>query len=118
VLLVVLASDGSGLKTAVTSEGPGPARSGGRGKEAVMKRELRLRFWVESTLAIASMGLLLLTLVWHDWIELVFDPDHHSGSLEWVILVVAFIIAATFLISARSEWRRGWSVPAADQASA
>ena len=27
--------------------------------------------------------------MWRDWIEVVFrvDPDHHNGSLEWLIVL-------------------------------
>jgi hypothetical protein len=35
-------------------------------------------------------GLLcLVTIAWPDWLERVvgFDPDHHSGWAEWVIVV-------------------------------
>lgn len=43
------------------------------------------RFKVELGLAGLSSQLLVLTLAWRDWIEIVFriDPDHGNGSLEW-----------------------------------
>jgi hypothetical protein len=76
---------------------------------------LRRRFWVELALAIACGVFLLLTLLWKDWIEIVFgvDPDNHSGSLEW--LIVAVSAAATLLAGglARSEWRRQRVAPEA-----
>ena len=41
-------------------------------------RAVRWRFWVELAVAVVSVFLVLLTLVWRDWIEEVFgvDPDH------------------------------------------
>ena len=38
---------------------------------------------------------MLLTLVWPDWLELVFhvDPDGRNGAVEWAI-VAAFALAA------------------------
>jgi hypothetical protein len=76
---------------------------------------LRRRFWFELATAISSIALLMITLVWNDWIEPMFgvDPDHHSGSLEWAVAVVAFAVAATFSITARYEWRRRLSFRAA-----
>jgi hypothetical protein len=66
------------------------------------------RFWVRLALAVMSAALLVVTLVWHDWIEIVFrvDPDHGSGWLEWLIVVLAFGLTLAFLIGARQEWRR------------
>jgi hypothetical protein len=55
------------------------------------------------------LGLLLMvTLVWREWIEILFsvNPDDGNGMLEW--LIVAFLVLATlscFLI-ARIEWNR------------
>lgn len=71
-------------------------------------RQLRQRFWVEMAAAFASGGLLILTLAWKDWIELIFrvNPDHGSGALEWLIVVVALAATATFTTLARYEWRR------------
>jgi hypothetical protein len=69
---------------------------------------LRGRFWVESALAAASILLVLLTLVWKDWIEEVIgvDPDHGNGSLEWLITVALAAVAIAFCAGARHEWRR------------
>jgi hypothetical protein len=73
-----------------------------------MAREVRQRFWIELALAAISAILMCVTVVWHDWIEIVFrvDPDHGNGWFEWVIVVVAFVLAATLSIGARWEWRR------------
>ena len=73
-----------------------------------MNTKTRRRFWVETVLAATTGFLFLLTLTWRDWIESVFgwDPDHHNGSLEW--LLVAALLAATVALSsaARLEWRK------------
>lgn len=73
-----------------------------------MKRELRIRFWLEAALAGFSGLVFVLTMLWSDWIEIVFgvDPDHHSGSLEWLIVAVALLATVGFSVSARLEWRR------------
>jgi hypothetical protein len=79
-----------------------------------MREHLRPRFWIESVLAAASLVFALLTLLWKDWIELVFrvDPDHHSGSLEMGIVLAAIAITVIFAILARVEWRRAVSATA------
>lgn len=73
-----------------------------------MKRDVRIRGWVEAVAAAISAALFLLTLVWPAWIEALFgvDPDEHSGALEWA--VVALAVCATILLSllARAEWHR------------
>jgi hypothetical protein len=73
-----------------------------------MRHSVRRGFWVKLALAAISAALLVVTLAWHDWIEIVFrvDPDHDSGWLEWLIVVLAFGLTLTFSISARREWRR------------
>ena len=42
-----------------------------------------------AALGAVALVLLALTLVWNDWIELLFriDPDAGSGSLEWAICI-------------------------------
>jgi hypothetical protein len=69
---------------------------------------LRVRFWVEVTLAALTMGLFLLTLASPTWIETTFgvDPDRDSGSLEWLLVAVLIAATATLILAARAEWRR------------
>ncbi|HJQ44204.1 MAG TPA: hypothetical protein VJ831_14035 [Jatrophihabitantaceae bacterium] len=69
---------------------------------------LRRRFWTEVVLASAALLFAVLTLLWKDWIEVVFgiDPDHHSGATEWLIAAVATVAALAFAIAARFEYRR------------
>jgi hypothetical protein len=79
-----------------------------------MKQELRPLFWIEALLALGNAALLVMTVLWKDWIEIVFniDPDAGSGAVEWGIVVVTLLLTIAFLGLARSEWRR-----AATQAS-
>jgi len=68
----------------------------------------RLRFLLEAGFGGAAAALGVLTLFWRDWIEAIFgvDPDHHSGSLEWIVVVVLFIIALSLGGLALADWRR------------
>ncbi len=81
----------------------------------VVKRSLRRRFWVEAALAILGVFLVVVTALWKDWVEIVFrvDPDHHSGALEWVVVLT--FVTATIACSAlaRREWLRSSAVPEA-----
>lgn len=65
-------------------------------------------FWVKLAVATLTAVLSALTLVWHDWIEVVFhaDPDHDSGGLELLVLLVGFALTLALSLSARREWRR------------
>lgn len=76
------------------------------------------RFKLEAGLAILSGLLFLITLVWKDWIEIVFrvDPDQGSGSLEWAIVAALAVAAVICAALARIEGRR--MQPAADSRSA
>jgi len=73
-----------------------------------MRDALPRRFWAEVALAGLSAFLFLLTLVSRDWIERVFgfDPDHHNGSLEWIVVAALLAAAFSFGALARSHWRR------------
>lgn len=66
------------------------------------------RFWGRLALAAISATLLIVTVAWPDWIEIVFriDPDQGSGWLEWLIVVLASGLTLMFSTSARLEWRR------------
>jgi apolipoprotein N-acyltransferase len=72
---------------------------------------MRPRFWIEAGLAVASVLLLVVTLISREWIEVVFgvDPDHGNGSLEWLIVGIMAVVALAFSIIARVEWRRASS---------
>ena len=69
---------------------------------------LRARFLVEVVLGAVALVLLALTLVWNDWIELLFriDPDAGSGSLEWAICIALIGSVAVSWWLARAEWQR------------
>jgi hypothetical protein len=90
-----------------------------RDRQGVGWRHVGTRFWVRLALAVVSVVLLVGTVAWPDWIEIVFrvDPDHGSGWLEWAIVAAAFALMVTFSVSARREWRRA-SRPAAVGAGA
>ena len=79
-----------------------------------MNQHLRQRFWIESAMAIASAALLVITLVWKDWIEIVFrvDPDAGSGAVEWAIVGLTVLLMLAFAALARSEWGRAALQPA------
>ena len=72
------------------------------------KRTLRMRFWVESIAAAVAVVLGVVTLVWKDWIEILFDvdPDEGSGALEWAIVAGCALIALGLFFAASQEWRR------------
>ena len=72
------------------------------------KHAVPARFWVETVGAFLTGALLLLTLIWPDWIELAFgvDPDQHSGSLELILVVVCAVATLLFGTLANREWRR------------
>jgi hypothetical protein len=71
-------------------------------------RALRPIFWVEAFLAAVCGISTVLTLLWKDWIEILFgvDPDHGNGSLEWLIVVVSLAATVTLSALARHEWRQ------------
>lgn len=73
-----------------------------------MRDQLRPRFWVETAMSMGSIVFAMLTLLWKDWIEIVFrvDPDGHSGSLEMTIVLAAIAVTVITAIMARAEWRR------------
>jgi hypothetical protein len=77
-----------------------------------MRRAVRIRFWIEAALALLTAGLFILTLISHEWIEVIFgvDPDGGDGSLEWAI--VGILLVATIVLGwlARVEWRRAASL--------
>lgn len=70
-------------------------------------RTSKARFGVETAVALCAGGLGILTAFWHDWIEALtgWDPDHHNGSAEWLIVAVLLAVALVVGILARREWK-------------
>jgi len=73
-----------------------------------MKKRVCIWFWVKTLVGSATGILFLATLFARDWIETLFgwDPDQHSGSVEWLIVVGLFVVTAMLFTSAGLEWRR------------
>jgi succinate dehydrogenase hydrophobic anchor subunit len=73
-----------------------------------MTRRIRVRFWIELAAAVICAVLLAVTLVWKDWIEIVFgvDPDAGNGSLEWLIVGASAVVALLLASAAGYEFRR------------
>jgi hypothetical protein len=80
----------------------------------VLKERSRLSK-IETTLALISGVLGVVTFFWRDWLEVTgWDPDRHNGSVEWVIAIVLVAVAITLGALARRGHRR--SLPAAGAA--
>ena len=65
----------------------------------------RARMWGEIALASASAVLAALTVFWKDWLELAtgFDPDRHSGAVEWAIARGLPFPDSVFILQHRPE---------------
>ena len=83
--------------------------------EAVVKGRFDGIVLTEASAAAAAAVCSVLTAVWPDWIEIGFrvDPDHHNGSIEWlitgallVLAVVMGLLASHRVRSAHAEPRR------------
>jgi len=70
-----------------------------------VKRRIRTRYWYELAGAVLSALLFAVTLVWPNWIELLFEaePDAGSGELEWLIAGAFLALTVAFSILARRE---------------
>jgi hypothetical protein len=73
-----------------------------------MRKALRGRFWLETSIAIVTTLLFVITLVWHDWIEIIFkvDPDQSNGLLERSIVGALLVVTIVLFILARYDWRK------------
>lgn len=73
-----------------------------------MKKVMPLRIWLETGLGAITGILFVITLVWKDWIEIVFgiDPDSGNGSLEWLIVGVLLVVTLALFALASYEWRK------------
>jgi hypothetical protein len=73
-----------------------------------MPRKLRRRFWLELVSGSIAGCLAVVTLLWHDWIEIVvgIDPDSGNGSAEWLVFAIFVFVTLILAVGARLEWRR------------
>ena len=71
------------------------------------RKPSRNRIVAETFIACFAGVLGVLTIFWHDWIEALtgWDPDHHNGSFEWLIVAVLLVIAVAVGATARRDWR-------------
>lgn len=69
---------------------------------------LPYRFWLESVLGSFTGAVAVVTLFWHDWIEVIFgvDPDKGNGSAEWLAVLILAFLTVVLAVGARHEWRR------------
>ena len=70
-------------------------------------RRSKVRTQLETAVALLAGILGILTIFWHDWIEALTgqDPDHHNGSVEWLVVAGLLAVAVTAGLTARRRWR-------------
>ena len=78
------------------------------------KSQLKRRFSIEAGLAAVTAFLLVLTLISHEWIEVLtgWDPDNGNGAVEWGIVIVLAVATVALSLRARADWRRLQAAPA------
>ena len=76
-----------------------------------MVTKVRKRFWIVASAGSIFVLLCVATLVWPNWLELVFqvDPDYGNGTIEWIIVALSGLAASTCFVLARMEWRRAYT---------
>jgi hypothetical protein len=69
---------------------------------------MKARFWCQIGLGALSGVLAIVSLVWPQWIELIFgiDPDGGSGEAEWLITTLCALAAIISFTRAGIDWRR------------
>jgi len=69
-------------------------------------KHLRRRFWIEAALAGITGCLFVLTLLFQEWIEVVFgvEPDGGSGTIEWLASCGFLLVTIATIIVARVEY--------------
>ena len=77
-----------------------------------MKHPLPSIFWVETLFAFVTALLALITLLRKDWIEQIFhvDPDLHSGSSEWQLIIGLCMVATLLAALALRNWRNAYQI--------
>ena len=79
----------------------------------------KVRVRLEMAVALAAGILGLVTIFWHDWIEILtgWDPDQHNGSTEWILVAGLLAVAVAAGLAARRHWRLLAASPAQGEAS-
>jgi undecaprenyl pyrophosphate phosphatase UppP len=74
---------------------------------AKVKPPSRTRIGIETGIALFAGILGVVTIFWHDWIEALagWDPDHHNGRAEWLIVAALLVISVVLGTLARRDWR-------------
>ena len=67
----------------------------------------KIRARLETVIALLAGVLGIITIFWHDWIEALtgWDPDHHNGAFEWLIVAILLAVAVAMGLIARRHWR-------------
>jgi len=67
----------------------------------------KFRARLEMAVALCAGFLGILTIFWHDWIEAMtgWDPDQHSGRVEWAVVAGLLVIAVVLGLLARRHWK-------------
>jgi hypothetical protein len=63
-------------------------------------RNLPLRFWAQVVVGGTTCVLFVVTPFRPDWIEAIFggfDPDQHSGSVEWLMVMAMLVVTLAML---------------------
>jgi hypothetical protein len=66
-----------------------------------------LRIRMEAAIAVFAGALGIVTVFWHDWIEALtgWDPDRHSGGLEWLVVAALLAVAVAVGTVSRRHWK-------------
>ena len=72
------------------------------------RRQLQRRLWLKTFIGAGTGVLSVVTPIWPDWIEAIsgWDPDHHDGSAEWMIVTALLLVTATMLAMVAREWQQ------------
>jgi hypothetical protein len=81
---------------------------------------LKIRARLEAAMALCAGVLGILTIFWHDWIEILtgWDPDHHDGRAEWLLVAGLLAVAVAAGLGAHRHWRLLTAYPQQATASA
>ena len=73
----------------------------------------KVRARLELAVALCAGILGILTIFWQDWIEALtgWDPDNHSGAVEWITVAVLLVIAVAMGLAVRRHWRLPSTAP-------